>query len=120
MPPRKSRIPRVNRQRKSKNWIRSYGSVDRVKFVQRLPCVGCGRRPSENAHTISGGKSRKADANTIAPLCGDIPPLGIIGCHTKYDEHKAPFDTEEARDRVKAWAVAVEAEWQSHVAEDAA
>jgi hypothetical protein len=120
MPPRKSRIPRVNRQRKSKEWLRAYGSVERVEWVKGLSCVGCGRRPSENAHTVSGGKSRKADANTIAPLCGDIPGSSAFGCHMLYDRHLYPLHTEKARDRIKAAAVETESRWQSHVAGDAA
>jgi hypothetical protein len=69
MPPRKSRIPRVNRQRKSKNWLRAYGSGARVKWIQEQGCLVCGWSPCDNAHVTSGGTGRKSDAKNIVPLC---------------------------------------------------
>lgn len=55
--------------RKSQAFDRTYGSVERVEWVQRQPCWICGTTPSENAHVKSGGMSRKADAQYIVPLC---------------------------------------------------
>ncbi len=54
-------------------WERAYGSEERVLFIQALPCSvpGCGNRPCENAHAVNGGMSRKADADTILPLCAE-------------------------------------------------
>jgi hypothetical protein len=120
MPPRVSRIPRVNRQRREKEFAREYGSDERVKWIKKQRCIGCGGLPSENAHTVTGGMGRKADANTIVPLCGDEPLLGIIGCHTKYDRHLAPFNNEAVRAYIKSAAAEVERRWRAHLAEDAA
>lgn len=58
------------KKRKPSEFARIYGSPARVRFVARLGCVVCGRTPAENAHTESGGMGRKADADTIVPLCG--------------------------------------------------
>ena len=64
-----------NTRRHASEWARAYGSKKRVAFVKSLPCCVAGCRaawmcePSENAHTVNGGMGRKADANTIAPLC---------------------------------------------------
>ena len=64
-----------NAKRKAKAFPRAYGSEERVGWIKGLPCVVCdasGRTqqsPTENAHTKTGGMSRKADADTIIPLC---------------------------------------------------
>jgi hypothetical protein len=109
---RTSRIPRVNRERKSKNWIRSYGSVERVEWVKQQGCVVCGRIPSENAHTETGGVGRKADADTIAPLCKKHHFI-------LHMEGKATF--EEAYAIHLSWAAELtEDRWRAHLAEDAA
>lgn len=109
---RSGRVKARNAKRYAKNWTRAYGSPERVAWVQSLPCVGCGGGPSENAHAISGGKSRKADADTVAPLCR--------GCHTAYDQHREPFDTPDARALVIAAAAETERAWQRHLEERAA
>jgi hypothetical protein len=59
------------RQKKVNEWARAYGSRERVLFVKTLPCRVrvCRERPSENAHSKTGGTGRKADADTILPLC---------------------------------------------------
>lgn len=58
---------------KTEDWIRSYGPLGRTEFVQGLPCIaGAGRicrGKSHNHHTKSGGTGRKADCDTIVPLC---------------------------------------------------
>lgn len=71
MKPRTTRVKRVNRQRRASEFARCYGSKARVAWVKSLPCIVavCGVTPSENAHTVTGGMGRKADADTIAPLC---------------------------------------------------
>lgn len=45
----------------------SYSSKERVEFIRNLPCLICGKRPSENAHV----KSRGAGGNStdVVPLC---------------------------------------------------
>lgn len=106
-PPRGKAIRR--KPRKASEFARIYGSEARVRWVKSLPCVGCGAipsedRPSENAHTVTGGTSRKADAATIAPLCH--------GCHVKYDRHVPPFRDEPARELVKVAAFATYAQWE--------
>jgi hypothetical protein len=112
MPPRKSRIPRVNRQRKSKNWTRAYGSVERVLFVRSLPCVMCGAVPSENAHIETGGMGRKADYTKIVPLCkSGHDAFHVYG--RDYFKHRSYLDLEAA-------AAETEARWRAHLAEDAA
>lgn len=67
----KRRIPmkRVNPKRKREAFSRAYGSPQRVAWVKGHPCIVCGAIPSENAHTRTGGASRKADACWIVPLC---------------------------------------------------
>lgn len=93
-------------------YARIYGSRARVRWVKHLPCCYCvALSPffartdgsSHNAHTVSGGKGRKADACTIVPLCASH--------HRRYDEHKVPFDTPEARDAMKLAAAAIDSRW---------
>lgn len=71
MKPRTSRVRPRNPRRRQSEWTRAYGSRDRVAFVASLPCLvtTCAAPKSENAHTESGGTGRKADADTIVPLC---------------------------------------------------
>jgi hypothetical protein len=97
------------KKRSAADFARIYGSQERVRWVKSLPCCGCGRLPTddaqtENAHTVSGGKGRKADAATIAPLCH--------GCHMRYDRHLPPFNAEPARELVKVAAFATYAQWE--------
>jgi hypothetical protein len=101
---RTGRVNQRNAERRDREFQRCYGSAERVAFVQGLSCVGCGRTPCENAHSVTGGMGRKADAETIAPLCHD--------CHTRYDQHRTPFDVEACRELVRAAAARVEALWQ--------
>lgn len=59
-----------NAKRHKAEWLRAYGSKERVEFVAELPCIICKLRPCENAHTgRRSGAGRKADADTIVPLC---------------------------------------------------
>jgi hypothetical protein len=49
--------------------LRIYGPPERIRWVASLRCAcGCGGTPCENAHTVTGGTGRKADAATIIPL----------------------------------------------------
>lgn len=102
------------KKRSASEFARIYGSKERVAWVKALHCFACecvspfigqvtaGR--CHNAHTETGGMGRKADANTIIPLCASH--------HRRYDEHKKPFETDAARDAAKKYARAVDAEWQ--------
>ena len=67
-------------KRRRKDWLRAYGGEERVAFVAAQRCCVCGAEPpSENAHVLSGGMGRKADARWIVPLCWI--------CHERY--HRA-------------------------------
>jgi hypothetical protein len=101
------------RKRSASEFARVYGSRARVAWIKGLPCIACvaasplfgmpGASLSHNAHTVSGGQGRKADAATIVPLCASH--------HRRYDEYKAPFDYEPARDAMKRAAARIDAEW---------
>jgi hypothetical protein len=101
---RTGRVNPRNAARRASEFARAYGSTARVVWIQGLACVGCGRTPCENAHSVTGGRGRKADAETIAPLCHD--------CRTRYDQHRTPFDVPECRELVKAAAAEVARRWQ--------
>lgn len=60
-------LPRSNPARRKREFSRTYGSKERVEWFKGLPCHFCGKGPSENAHCVTGGASRKADAHTIIP-----------------------------------------------------
>ena len=85
------------KKRSASEFARIYGSRERVEWVKTLPCavascgLSCGPCDGEihNAHTVSGGKGRKADAATVAPLCAKH--------HAAFDQYKPPFDTRESR-----------------------
>jgi hypothetical protein len=67
------------KKRTSEDFRRVYFSEERVKWVASLRCAcGCGGTPCENAHTVTGGTGRKADADTIIPLTPK--------CHRKQTE----------------------------------
>lgn len=92
---RKSPVNRVNRKRKAANDARAYGSKAQRAFVAGLPCAACGIEGySQNAHVLgNGGMSRKAEAETVAPLCGPRPWfIPLLGCHRLFDEHRQEFD----------------------------
>lgn len=98
--------PIKKRRRESGAFRRIYGSKARVQWIKSLPCAcGCGETPCENAHTVTGGMGRKADAHTIAPL--------RPACHRRYDQHKPPFDQDDVRDRVKSVAAQLAARWDA-------
>jgi len=68
----KKPIRKVNPERKAKTFIRCFHSDERVKFVQSLPCVGCGGKGttrSLNAHIVGDGASRRSSYKKIIPLC---------------------------------------------------
>lgn len=106
-----------NPARKAREFARAYHSKARVEFVKGLGCVYCtALHPlfgvvtagkSHNAHTVTGGGSRKADFTTIVPLCASH--------HRLYDEHQFPFDTEKVRDAIKSACPDVERMWLAHL-----
>ena len=78
----------VNPERRSAEFVRCYGSEDRVAFVRNSPCVVCGKRPCENVHIATGGMGRKGDAETIVPMCSaDHHELHSIGVRTFETKH---------------------------------
>ena len=95
---RTTRVKASNPERKAENWARAYGSPERVTWVQRQPCVVCGSVGlSENAHTRTGGTSRKADACWIAPLCFTChAELHRIGKASFEAAHQIDLDHEAA------------------------
>ena len=114
-PLRKTRVRKVNRPRKAREFARCYHSRERVEFVRSLPCANCGIVGySQNAHTENGGAGRKGDYTTIIPLCGPHGFPGFIyeGCHARWDRHEIPttLDREFA---AQATAEHVERLWQS-------
>lgn len=114
-PMKRSAIRR--KPRSPEEFARVYGSKARVEWVQSLPCVGCGRTPSANAHTENEGKSRKGHHSTIAPLCPD--GFHGVGCHTKFDRYLAPFDTEACRALVIVAAVRTDLLWRERTGDAA-
>ncbi|MDB4893172.1 MAG: hypothetical protein JWL61_5027 [Gemmatimonadetes bacterium] len=107
--PKRSWVKRRNTKRKAREFERAYGSKERVEWVKSLPCCWCGAvGESQNAHTVGGGAGRKADYDTIAPLCWSITRLP---CHKAYDQHLGVFAHEGAREYVKAQAAETERRW---------
>mgnify|MGYP003672380500 FL=1 len=100
-------------QRRKAERLRAYGGTERIKFVRSMGCSICGwvttqprpglEHPIENAHTRSGGTGRKADADTIIPLCWTH--------HDEYDGGKKTFAAKYSFDPI-ARAAEVESAWQ--------
>ena len=115
--------------RSPEEYARIYGSPERVEWVKSLPCVttwhddwwkfrghhtngrilfgGTGtacKGKKENAHIVSGGTGRKADAHLIVPAC-----------HHHHAEMHRGVQTFEARYGVDLNAAAeqIEAKWQA-------
>lgn len=62
---------RAPKSRTAGEFARIYGSKARVRWVKNQPCVSCGAEDGDahNHHTQNGGTGRKADYDTIVPLC---------------------------------------------------
>lgn len=77
---RKTRLAPVNRARKAKELLRTYGPAERRDWMTHFPCLTCGHPPkSEQSHLRSkSGTGRKGDASQIVPMCGD--------CHRLYPQ----------------------------------
>ena len=101
---RRTPVKPVNRTRKASTFARCYGSKARVAFVQSLPCLLCGRTPSDNAHLHGyGGMGTKGPYDTIIPLCRF--------CHRDYDEAGAMSSLRMPWDAGEAFAAYVESLW---------
>ena len=70
---RKTPLRPRNPKRRKKEFKRTYGSEERVRWIQSLPCVATGGSPCVNAHVpaadgLPSGMGRKEDAEWIVPL----------------------------------------------------
>jgi hypothetical protein len=74
-----------NPKRKAKRFALAYGSDERVRWIQSLPCVACGARPSEAAHIRS---------KAAGGLWADVLPL-CRSCHRA--QHSEGIRTFQAR-----------------------
>lgn len=104
-PARRTRMKARNADRKAREFARCYHSVERVEWVKSLECAvpSCWRVNIENAHTVTGGAGRKADAHTIVPLCGPHHrELHQVGTHTFQSVHGVDLAAVAAR-VAQAW-----------------
>jgi hypothetical protein len=90
-PPRK-RVKARNVERHESEWIRAYGSEERVTWVNAQPCLvksdDCAGK-MENAHIKVAGIGMKADAEFIVPLCrhhhrGELHIIGVKSFEAKH------------------------------------
>lgn len=97
---RGGRIKPTNPKRRKSAFARAYHSPAFVRFTKASPCAACGGGPCDAAHTENGGAGRKADWDTIIPLCS-----GINGCHARQHRHgwAGIAMTEESRRRAVAY-----------------
>lgn len=113
--PRKRVKPR-NPKRQAARFAHDYHSVERVEFVQAMPCQACllfgairgcrFERKSDNAHVFGNdGASQKGHYSEIVPLGRKH--------HRQFDDRVAPFDDEDVRRVIQIRAANVEAEWQA-------
>ena len=111
-PLKRSRVKSVNAKRRSREFVRAFGSDERVAWVRALDCfvsysVACGG-PIENAHTESGGAGRRADARFIVPLCRKHHrQLHELGADTFGRAYKVDIRFAASR---------IEEAWQRHLA----
>ncbi len=107
-----ARKPIKKKSRSASEFARIYGSRARVAWVKTLGCVVsnpvCATQPIDNAHTRTGGTSRKANAETIAPICRwhhrELHRIGQRSFEQKYYLNLA------------SEAAQTEREWQNFVA----
>src|SRR5262245_56204301 len=65
---RRTPIKKRNPKRRQSEFVRCYGSKERVAAIRALSCYGCFKEPAENAHIENGGMGRKAGWETIVDL----------------------------------------------------
>lgn len=103
---RKARVAQVNRKRHAREWARAYGSKERVAWIARHPSVVSDQTPCENAHVVSGGKGRKADADKVVPLTSaEHRQLHLFGVR----QFEVDYDID-----LLFTAAQIEREWQQH------
>jgi hypothetical protein len=115
-PIKRSRIK--PKPRKPSEFARIYGSRERVRFIKSLPCCLCcgialsdfapdAGNSSDNAHTGErSGMGRKADFDTIVPMCRLH--------HRRFDTYDPPFNIEECREAIQALGPKIEQLWVLH------
>lgn len=78
-------------EKRAAEFARCYGSEERVAWVKTLRCAvpGCASGRIDNAHAVSGGAARKADARHVLPLCflhhRELHQLGARTFEKKYE-----------------------------------
>lgn len=80
---------------------RAYGSVERVRYTKRTPCIVCGETPCDNAHV----RSRAAGGTS-----SDVVPLCRVHHRAMHDIGYLTFQVRYGVDLVEA-AAAHEARW---------
>lgn len=105
-----------NAKRAAKEFARAYHSLRRVKFVESLPCAQCGAMSGSawivNAHTKTGGTSRKGDYATIIPLCQTFED---DGCHDLQHQHGwSALPNLDTPDKRQLAALNTEGLWQTY------
>ena len=106
---RQKRVNPINRNRKAREFVRTYHSKERCAFISSLPCCACGGSGSENAHgpDSDAGMGRKGGYKSILPLCGP----GYSGCHaTLHRIGVESFERASGLD-LRAEAARVEERW---------
>lgn len=107
---------RLTAAEKAAKFKREYGSAARVEWINRLPCLVCGRTPSDNAHTANEGKSRKGHHTTIVPLCG-----GLSGHHRESHRGVQSFERKHAHRlcgrTLRSWAETIAHAWRLQAGE---
>ena len=110
-------IPKQNVERRAKNFDRSYG--DKAEWIRGRLCARCCHSQNiQAAHVSNGGMGRKADSDTLIPLCGPREN-GSIGCHAVL--HNIGIKSFEQRlgMTLKILAAAYESEYQFTQKKDA-
>lgn len=89
---------------KPSEFARVYHSQARKKFVQQLPCTlhsGACSGPIHGHHTKTGGTGRKADYDTIVPVCTlHHRVIHQFGQREAFEAHRV--DPKQAAARVEA------------------
>lgn len=100
-----------NAKRKASEFQRCYHSVERVEFVQSLPCFATGiKGRSDNAHVVrdgSEGMGRKGGYRCIAPLTREA--------HRLFDTNPARFTERYGDLDPQAMADWTQREWEKFV-----
>ena len=108
---RHARINARNAERRAAEFERAFGGADRAAWVKRQPCLVCGRRPSENAHTHSAGMGYRADARHVVALCARHHRTGADSFHALGSARA--FDAHHGTD-LHAAAARLDAMWREH------